>query len=149
MHGMNSSSQQRRKTSEGWRSSGPYACQPPPWPINGLRLGAIQPQQNERTPCQLFEKPRAERQWPSNSAFFNDIDGEQTFVSNSRAQYLQRRDRMLELLNGIPGIPVTKPQGAFYLYPSVADLIGRTTPGGQVLQSDLRCIDLHMGCRPT
>ncbi|MCM2292598.1 aminotransferase class I/II-fold pyridoxal phosphate-dependent enzyme [Allorhizobium sp. BGMRC 0089] len=73
----------------------------------------------------------------SQAAAVAALDGKQTFVTNSCAEYLKRRDRMLELIGEIPGISVTKPQGAFYLYPSVAGLIGRTTPDGKTLQTDL------------
>jgi aspartate aminotransferase len=73
----------------------------------------------------------------SQAAAVAALDGKQTFVTSSRAEYLKRRDRMMELIEEIPGISVTKPDGAFYLYPSVEGLIGRTTPEGKVLQNDL------------
>ncbi|SAK63310.1 putative aminotransferase [Caballeronia glebae] len=49
----------------------------------------------------------------------------------------QRGKLMRELLSGIPGFDVGELTGAFYLYPSVAGLIGKTTPAGEVLSSDL------------
>jgi aspartate aminotransferase len=43
---------------------------------------------------------------------------------------------MVELLNRIRGIRCTAPDGAFYVFASVADLIGATTPAGRKLTSD-------------
>jgi aspartate aminotransferase len=39
-------------------------------------------------------------------------------------------------LNACPGIACPEPEGAFYVYPSVAGLIGRRTPGGQAIMTD-------------
>jgi aspartate aminotransferase len=47
---------------------------------------------------------------------------------------------MAELLGDVPGISVKAPQGAFYLYPCVAGLIGKLTPSGQTLNSDLEVV---------
>jgi aspartate aminotransferase len=44
---------------------------------------------------------------------------------------------MVELLNRIPGIRCAPPDGAFYLFASVAGLIGATTPAGKTLSSDV------------
>ncbi|MGY9013922.1 MAG: aminotransferase class I/II-fold pyridoxal phosphate-dependent enzyme, partial [Rhodospirillales bacterium] len=40
------------------------------------------------------------------------------------------------MLNQAAGLVCTKPQGAFYVYPSCAGMIGKTTPGGKVLEND-------------
>jgi aspartate/methionine/tyrosine aminotransferase len=47
------------------------------------------------------------------------LTGPQDFVSEMVSEYQGRRDRMLELVNGIPGIHAQKPQGAFYVFPNV------------------------------
>jgi aspartate aminotransferase len=39
-------------------------------------------------------------------------------------------------LNAIEGITCPIPEGAFYVYPSIAGLIGKTTPGGKVIETD-------------
>ena len=44
---------------------------------------------------------------------------------------------MTKLLNGIPGIHCGRPNGAFYVFPSVAGLIGAQTASGKTLESDL------------
>ncbi|WP_295048004.1 aminotransferase class I/II-fold pyridoxal phosphate-dependent enzyme [uncultured Paracoccus sp.] len=65
------------------------------------------------------------------------LSGDQTCVRETAEIFCARRDRMVEILNGTPGIDVKKPGGAFYLYPSVAGLIGKVTPQGKVLETDL------------
>ena len=51
--------------------------------------------------------------------------------------YKQRRDRGLELLNAIPGLSCRTPGGAFYLYVNCQGLIGKRTPEGKTLETDL------------
>jgi len=51
--------------------------------------------------------------------------------------YRQRRDAALTLLNTIPGISCIAPGGSFYLYANCSGLIGKTTPLGKTLESDL------------
>ncbi|WP_290684646.1 MULTISPECIES: pyridoxal phosphate-dependent aminotransferase [unclassified Haematobacter] len=65
------------------------------------------------------------------------LSGDQSCVREIADIFRQRRDRMVELLAAAPDLSVRKPGGAFYLYPSVAGLIGKTTPAGQVLNSDV------------
>jgi len=45
--------------------------------------------------------------------------------------YHRRRDLLLEQLAGIPGLKVTRPDGAFYLFPDMSSYLGRRTPEGQ------------------
>lgn len=47
------------------------------------------------------------------------LNGPQDFVLGMVAEYQRRRDRMLELVNAIPGIHARKPQGAFYMFPNI------------------------------
>lgn len=65
------------------------------------------------------------------------LSGDQSCVYETAEIFCQRRDRMFEILDGTPGLEVKKPGGAFYLYPSVAGLIGKITPAGKVLETDL------------
>ncbi|MBN8945390.1 MAG: aspartate transaminase [Rhizobiales bacterium] len=64
------------------------------------------------------------------------LEGDQGFVAETRAAYKARRDRAVELLNAIDGITCQRPDGAFYVYPSVAGLIGRKRPDGRELKTD-------------
>jgi aspartate/methionine/tyrosine aminotransferase len=45
--------------------------------------------------------------------------GPQEFVGKMVSEYQGRRDRMLELVNAIPGVHAQVPQGAFYIFPNV------------------------------
>lgn len=65
------------------------------------------------------------------------LSGDQSCVHATAEIFCQRRDRMFQILDGTPGLSVKKPGGAFYLYPSVAGLIGKVTPQGKVLETDL------------
>jgi aspartate/methionine/tyrosine aminotransferase len=49
------------------------------------------------------------------------LTGPQDFVNEMVHQYQKRRDRMLELVNAIPGVHAQKPLGAFYLFPNVKE----------------------------
>ena len=40
------------------------------------------------------------------------------------------------MLNQTPGLRCPRPEGAFYVYPDCAGLIGKTTPDGKVLTDD-------------
>jgi aspartate aminotransferase len=65
------------------------------------------------------------------------LEGDQGFVGEARAAYRQRRDRAVALLDAIEGMSCRKPDGAFYVYPSCAGLIGRRRPDGRIIESDL------------
>src|SRR5205085_3417294 len=65
------------------------------------------------------------------------LEGPQQCVADARRLFEQRRDRMVELLNRIRGIRCAPPDGAFYVFASVAGLIGATTPQGKKLASDV------------
>jgi len=47
------------------------------------------------------------------------LTGPQDFVEQMVTEYQHRRDRMLELVNAIPGVHAQEPQGAFYVFPNV------------------------------
>ncbi|WP_254294027.1 aminotransferase class I/II-fold pyridoxal phosphate-dependent enzyme [Sphingomonas tagetis] len=65
------------------------------------------------------------------------LTGDQTCVSEAKAMYQARRDRMLEILSDAPGLDPYSPSGAFYIYVGVSALLGRTSPGGKRIETDL------------
>lgn len=73
----------------------------------------------------------------SQAAALAALTGPMDFLPGWVATYRLRRDRALELIRAIPGLSCSVPDGAFYLYVNCAGLIGRTTPQGQRLGSDL------------
>ena len=64
------------------------------------------------------------------------LNGPQDYITDSRAVFQRRRDLVVAGLNACPGLDCPVPQGAFYVYPSMAGLIGRTSPGGTLIDSD-------------
>jgi aspartate aminotransferase len=64
------------------------------------------------------------------------LDGPQDSVAEMLAAYQRRRDIAVEIINSAPGLSCHKPEGAFYLFVSVAGCVGRTTRGGRRLESD-------------
>jgi aspartate aminotransferase len=65
------------------------------------------------------------------------LDGPQQCVSEAAALFGARRDLMVDRLSAIPGIECSKPDGAFYAFPSVGRLVGLKAPGGRLLTSDV------------
>jgi len=51
--------------------------------------------------------------------------------------YEQRRGWLVKAINAIPGMHAIMPDGAFYVFPSVAGLIGKRTPAGLVIKDDV------------
>ena len=64
------------------------------------------------------------------------LNGPQDFVAKNKAVFQGRRDLVVSMLNQARGIDCPVPEGAFYVYPSCAGLIGKKTRSGQTIQSD-------------
>jgi len=64
------------------------------------------------------------------------MDGPQEGVAARAASYRHRRDLVVDALNAAPGIACHRPEGAFYVYPSVAGCLGKTTSGGARIDTD-------------
>ena len=64
------------------------------------------------------------------------LDGPQDTIPERRAVFQERRDLVVGMLNEADGIECATPEGAFYVYPSCAGMIGRKTPAGERLESD-------------
>jgi aspartate aminotransferase len=71
-------------------------------------------------------------QWAAIAA----LEGDQGFIQANNLVFRKRRDLVVSALNAIPGLNCPKPEGAFYVYPSCAELIGRTTPNGSTVATD-------------
>jgi len=72
----------------------------------------------------------------SQAAAVEALNGPQGFLRDWVAEFTERRDLVVSMLNQARGLSCPVPQGAFYVFPSCAGLIGRTTPGGKKLESD-------------
>ncbi len=64
------------------------------------------------------------------------LDGPQDGVAVQIAQYRQRRDLVVDALDAIPGFACHRPEGAFYVFPSIAGCIGSTSGGGRKIATD-------------
>ena len=73
----------------------------------------------------------------SQAAAVEALNGPQDFIVANNAVFKERRDLVVSMLNQADGIDCLTPEGAFYVYPSCAGMIGKTTPDGKVLESDL------------
>jgi aspartate aminotransferase len=72
----------------------------------------------------------------SQAAAVAALNGDQSFLKTWVKTFKERRDIVVELLNQIPGISCPKPEGAFYVYPSCAGVIGSKTPEGKIIETD-------------
>jgi aspartate aminotransferase len=105
--------------------------------MTGWRIGyAGGPQPLIKEMIKLQSQSTTNASSPAQYAALEALNGPQGFIAERREKFQARRDRVAELLNQIPGIKCPKPEGAFYVYPSCAGLIGSTTPDGKTLKTD-------------
>ena len=81
--------------------------------------------QSTSNPCSIS-------QWAAVEA----LNGPQDYIAVSRAAFQRRRDLVVSMLNQANGLQCQTPEGAFYVYPSIKDCIGKATPGGTVIADD-------------
>jgi aspartate aminotransferase len=104
----------------GWRIG--YAA----GPLNLIKaMDMIQGQQTSGA-CSIA-------QWAAVEA----LNGPQDFIEERRKIFEQRRDLVVSMLNQAKGISCPVPEGAFYVYPSCAGTIGKTSPSGKKIESDV------------
>jgi aspartate aminotransferase len=103
----------------GWRIG--YAAGPEPL----IKLMA-------KVMSQTTSNPSSVSQWAAVEA----LNGTQEFIKPNAKLFESRRDLVVSMLNQARGIQCPTPEGAFYVYPSVAELIGKTAPSGKVIASD-------------
>jgi aspartate aminotransferase len=73
----------------------------------------------------------------SQAAAVAALNGPQEFIAKNNAIFKERRDLVVSMLNQSEGLECLTPQGAFYVYPSCAGIIGKKTPEGNILKNDL------------
>ena len=103
----------------GWRIG--YAAGPAPL------IAAMRKIQSQSTsnPCSIS-------QWAAVAA----LDGPHDFIAENNRAFVRRRDLVVRMLNAARGIDCPTPQGAFYVYPSIAGCIGKTSAGGARIATD-------------
>ena len=103
----------------GWRIG--YAGGPEPL----IKAIATLQSQSTSNPCSIS-------QWASVEA----LEGQQDFLKRWVASFQDRRDLVVSMLNQAKGINCPTPEGAFYVYPSCAGVIGRTSRDGKTIETD-------------
>ncbi|CAA0094890.1 Aspartate aminotransferase [Starkeya nomas] len=81
---------------------------------------------------QSTSNPNSIAQWAAVEA----LNGSQDFIAANNKVFKERRDLVVSMLNQTAGLTCPKPEGAFYVYPSCAGLIGKSTPAGKVIDTD-------------
>ena len=105
--------------------------------MTGLRLGyAAGPEALIKAMCKLQSQstsnPSSIVQWMGVEA----LNGPQDFIAKNNKTFVERRDLVVSMLNQAKGLKCPTPQGAFYVYPSCAGAIGKTTPKGVTIKTD-------------
>ena len=72
----------------------------------------------------------------SQAAAVEALNGTQNFIIERSKAFQERRDFVVSELNKIDGINCLKPEGAFYVFPSCKDLLGKKDNKGNVLETD-------------
>ena len=81
--------------------------------------------QSTSNPCSIS-------QWAAVEA----LNGPQDYIAPNAAIFKRRRDLVVRMLNAADGIECPVPEGAFYVYPSIRECIGKTTKGGVHIDTD-------------
>jgi len=72
----------------------------------------------------------------SQAATVEALNGPQGFLSERAAVFQTRRDLVVNMLSQADGLTCPMPEGAFYVYPSISGCIGKSTPKGDVINTD-------------
>jgi len=72
----------------------------------------------------------------SQAAAVAALNGPHDFIAEHNKSFVERRDLVVSMLNQATGITCATPEGAFYVYPGIAGLIGKKTPDGKVIETD-------------
>ena len=72
----------------------------------------------------------------SQHAALEALNGPQDYLGPNAQLFQRRRDLVVDGLNACPGITCPKPEGAFYVYPSISGCIGKTSAAGTTIDTD-------------
>jgi aspartate aminotransferase len=72
------------------------------------------------------------------------LNGPQDHLKVRIAAFQKRRDLVVSMLNQINGMHCPRPEGAFYVYPDVSGLMGKSTPAGKRIDTDADLIDYFL-----
>ncbi len=103
----------------GWRIG--YAA----GPVEVIKAMRTIQSQSTTNPCSIS-------QWAAVEA----LNGPQDFIAERTVAFQRRRDLVVARLNEIEGMTCPTPDGAFYVFPSISGLIGKSTPDGVLIDND-------------
>ena len=105
--------------------------------MTGWRIGfAAGPQELIKAMAKVQSQSTSNPSSISQAAAVEALNGPQDFIEEHNEVFKQRRDLVVDALNKIEGLSCPRPEGAFYVYPSCAGCIGKTTPDGKKINSD-------------
>jgi aspartate aminotransferase len=106
--------------------------------MTGFRIGfGGGPQELIKTILKMQSQSTTNPSSISQAAAIEALTGPQDFLAERAQNFRARRDLVVAMLNEAPGIQCRKPEGAFYVFPNIAGVIGKRTPDGKVLANDL------------
>src|SRR6056297_2744513 len=105
--------------------------------MTGWRIGYAAGPENliaamRKVQSQSTSNPCSISQWAAVEA----LNGPHDFIAANNRAFVRRRDLVVRMLNAARGIDCPTPQGAFYVYPSIAHCIGKTSAGGALIATD-------------
>ncbi len=105
--------------------------------MTGWRIGyAAGPEEiikaMRKVQSQSTSNPCSISQWAAVEA----LNGTQDYIAPNNEMFTRRRNLVVEMLNAAEGISCPTPEGAFYVYPSIAGCIGKTSPAGTKIDND-------------
>ncbi|WP_166416576.1 pyridoxal phosphate-dependent aminotransferase [Cochlodiniinecator piscidefendens] len=81
---------------------------------------------------QSTSNPCSVSQWAAVEA----LNGTQDYLPENNVMFKRRRDLVVSMLSEIEGVTCPTPEGAFYVYPFISGLIGKTSAGGTQITND-------------
>jgi len=103
----------------GWRIG--YAL----GPTEVIKAMGIMQSQSTSNPCSI-----------SQYAALEALTGPQEYMKNSVLNFKKKRDLTYDLITNISGIDCKKPRGAFYVFPSCSNFVGKKTKAGLLINND-------------
>jgi aspartate aminotransferase len=105
--------------------------------MTGFRIGyCVGPQELIKAMTKLQSQSTSSPSSLGQAATLEALTGPQDFIAERTKIFQDRRDSVVAQLNAIPGITCHLPEGAFYVFPSCAGVMGKKTPSGQILKTD-------------
>ena len=105
--------------------------------MTGWRIGyAAGPKEIIKAIAKIQSQSTSNPSSVSQAAAVEALSGKQDFISERSKAFQERRDFVVSELNKINGINCLKPEGAFYVFPSCKELLGKKDSKGNVLETD-------------